>query len=261
MKQFLKIDENGYYIEPVILMPIFNLEEVDYYFPEDYIEHILEEEQPEDLQEFLKDYNFLPKMNCETPKDRMIETPFTDGMYKPRWNGTEWIDEITQEELDARQEEADAQQRVMTFEAMSMKLEHTEKVVNEFIKQFILADNLTDEQKGVITSQYRKIGVGDTVYPNEIVNINGELFKYVQPNEVEIVTESWLTDASLFTPFLQAETDDGIPVVEEFKQPTGEHDAYQTGDKVLFDGDVYESIIDNNIWSPADYPQAWELKE
>lgn len=223
MKQYLKIDENGYYIEPVIVKPeIVNGETV---------------------------YN-VP--------DNLIEQSYQDGMYKPRWTGTEWVDEITQEELDARQEEADAQPRVMTFEAMSMKLEHTEKVVNELIKQFILADNLTDEQKEVITSQYRKIGVGDTVYPDEIVNINGELFKYVQPNEVEIVTESWLTDASLFTPFLQAETDDGIPVVEEFKQPTGEHDAYQTGDKVLFDGDVYESIIDNNIWSPVDYPQGWK---
>lgn len=258
MKQFLKIDTQGYYIEPVILMPIFNLEGVDYYFPEDYIEHILKEEQPEDLTEFLKDYSFLPKMNCKTPKEFMIETPFTDGMYKPRWTGTEWVDEITQEELDAMQEKADAQPRMMSFAAMSMKLEHTEKVVNELIKQFVLADNLTDEQKELITSQYRKIGVGDMVYPDEIVNINGELFKYVQPNEVEIVTESWLTDASLFTPFLQAETDDGIPVVEEFKQPTGEHDAYQTGDKVLFDGDVYESIIDNNIWSPVDYPQGWK---
>ena len=226
MKQYLRIDENGYYIEPVIVNPeIVNGEPV-YNVPDD-----------------------------------LIEQSYQGGMYKPRWNGTEWVDEITQEELDARQEEADAQPRVMTFEAMSMKLEHTEKVVNELIKQFILADNLTDEQKEVITSQYRKIGVVDTVYPNEIVNINGELFKYVQPNEVEIVTESWLTDASLFTPFLQAETDDGIPVVEEFKQPTGEHDAYQTGDKVLFDGDVYESIIDNNIWSPVDYPQGWKKVE
>lgn len=260
MKQFLKIDEEGYYIEPVILMPIFTLEEVEYYFPEDYIEYILEEEQPDDMQEFLKDYS-LPKHNCKTPKSRMIEIPFTDGMYKPRWNGTEWIDEITEEELDERQQEADAQPRMMSFQAMSVKLEQTEKVVNELIKQFILADNLTDEQKEIISSQYRKIGVGDTVYPDEIVNINGELFKYVQPNEIEIATESWLSDASLFTPFLQTETDDGTPVVEEFKQPTGEHDAYQTGDMVLFEGKVYEAVMDNVIWSPTDYPQAWELKE
>lgn len=46
--------------------------------------------------------------------------------------------------------------------------------------------------------------------------------------------------------------------IEEFKQPTGEHDAYMIGDKVLWQGEVYRSIIDNNVWSPTDYPQGWE---
>ena len=34
-----------------------------------------------------------------------------------------------------------------------------------------------------------------------------------------------------------------------------------TGDKVHYpdaDGPVYESIIDNNIWSPEAYPQGWQ---
>lgn len=31
------------------------------------------------------------------------------------------------------------------------------------------------------------------------------------------------------------------------------------GDKVLFNGQTYESIINNNTWSPADYPQGWKL--
>ena len=44
----------------------------------------------------------------------------------------------------------------------------------------------------------------------------------------------------------------------EWVQPTGEHDAYQTGDQVTFEGDVYESVIDGNTWSPAAYPQGWE---
>jgi len=29
------------------------------------------------------------------------------------------------------------------------------------------------------------------------------------------------------------------------------------GDKVLFNDKVYESTIDNNIWSPAAYPAGW----
>jgi hypothetical protein len=29
------------------------------------------------------------------------------------------------------------------------------------------------------------------------------------------------------------------------------------GDRVMFEGEVYESAIDNNIWSPAAYPAGW----
>src|SRR5690625_1615937 len=43
----------------------------------------------------------------------------------------------------------------------------------------------------------------------------------------------------------------------EWVAPTGAHDAYQTGDRVTFDGQVYESTIDGNVWSPADHPAGW----
>ena len=41
-------------------------------------------------------------------------------------------------------------------------------------------------------------------------------------------------------------------------QPTGAHDAYQTGDVVSFEGRVYRSTIDGNVWSPSAYPRGWE---
>lgn len=41
-------------------------------------------------------------------------------------------------------------------------------------------------------------------------------------------------------------------------QPTGAHDAYQTGDIVSFEGRVYRSTIDGNVWSPSAYPRGWE---
>lgn len=52
---------------------------------------------------------------------------------------------------------------------------------------------------------------------------------------------------------------DGIPV---WSQPVGAADAYQTGDRVHYpdaDSAVYESTIDNNIWSPEAYPAGWKL--
>ena len=47
-------------------------------------------------------------------------------------------------------------------------------------------------------------------------------------------------------------------------QPTGVQDAYMTGDKVWYpdkSGSIYESIIDNNIWSPEAYATGWRLVE
>ena len=44
----------------------------------------------------------------------------------------------------------------------------------------------------------------------------------------------------------------------EWVQPLGAHDAYAIGAKVLFGGKVWESLIDNNVWSPKVYPQGWK---
>lgn len=41
-------------------------------------------------------------------------------------------------------------------------------------------------------------------------------------------------------------------------QPMGAHDAYQTGDIVIFQGKKWRSSQDGNVWSPAAYPQGWE---
>ena len=45
---------------------------------------------------------------------------------------------------------------------------------------------------------------------------------------------------------------------EAFVQPTGAHDAYNAGDRVLYSGGVYESTIDGNVWAPDVYPAGWK---
>lgn len=47
----------------------------------------------------------------------------------------------------------------------------------------------------------------------------------------------------------------------EFKEPTGSHDSYRTGDKILFNDKKYICKLDNCVWSPETYPSAWELIE
>lgn len=45
----------------------------------------------------------------------------------------------------------------------------------------------------------------------------------------------------------------------DFVQPTGAHDAYNTGDIVMYNGTAYRSLIDGNVWAPDAYPQGWEV--
>lgn len=44
----------------------------------------------------------------------------------------------------------------------------------------------------------------------------------------------------------------------EYVQPTGSHDAYKIGDKITFNEKKYICKLDNCVWSPSEYPAAWE---
>lgn len=58
-----------------------------------------------------------------------------------------------------------------------------------------------------------------------------------------------------------------VLVTEE--QPEEEHavvdyvpgDTYKLGDHIMFEGVEYESVIDNNVWSPTDYSEGWKVVE
>lgn len=85
------------------------------------------------------------------------------------------------------------------------------------------------------------------------VRYNGKLYRVVQAHTSQAGWEPDQTPA-LFT---EVAAPGEIPT---WKQPTGAQDAYQTGDRVHYptaDGPVYESLIDNNTWSPDAYPAGW----
>lgn len=82
------------------------------------------------------------------------------------------------------------------------------------------------------------------------------LYKVLQPHTSQ---DSWTPDitASLYAKVLIDPTGETIP---EWVQPDSTN-AYMTGDKVRYNGVVYESTIDNNIWSPEAYPAGWKVVE
>ena len=118
---------------------------------------------------------------------------------------------------------------------------------------------LEDEQALICARLYRPWGVareyavGDFLtYGTNSVG-DPQLFKVVQAHTSQ---SDWLPDA---TPALYVAVgldDDGYPV---WAQPTGAHDAYNKGDIVNYNGVLYESLIDGNVYSPDAYPAGWAV--
>ena len=89
--------------------------------------------------------------------------------------------------------------------------------------------------------------VGDRVRYNEV------LYKVLQAHTSQ---QGWTPIAapSLFAKVLIPQPD----VIPEWQQPDSTN-AYMKGDKVSFEGHIYESAIDNNVWRPSVYPAGWTL--
>jgi hypothetical protein len=81
---------------------------------------------------------------------------------------------------------------------------------------------------------------------------NDVLYKVLQQHTSQ---ETWTPNVSpsLFAKVLNETLDDSIP---EWEQPNSTN-GYMKGDKVMFEGKTYESLIDNNVWSPLGNPTSW----
>ena len=84
------------------------------------------------------------------------------------------------------------------------------------------------------------------------VMYEGTLYKVLQAHTSQT---TWTpTDApSLFAKVLTSTTGDPLP----WEQPDSTN-PYMKGDRVTYNGKVYESTIDNNVWAPDAYPQGWK---
>lgn len=116
--------------------------------------------------------------------------------------------------------------------------------------------SLTDEDALTAVELFPAWEVGKDYAQGARLLRNGKLYKV---NQSHTSQEDWTPEN---TPALFSEVamPNEIPV---WKQPTGSSDAHNKGDQVHYptgDDPVYESLIDGNVWSPADYPQGWEAK-
>ncbi len=123
----------------------------------------------------------------------------------------------------------------------------------------MFAASLTDEQALEVATIYDgwKIGhayiVGDFLIYGENATGDPQLYKVVQAHTSQ---ENWTPDTvpALYEPI--GLNEQGFPV---WSKPSGAHDAYNTGDIVDYNGQLYRSLMDGNVYSPEEYPAGWEI--
>ena len=122
-----------------------------------------------------------------------------------------------------------------------------------------MAATMTDEDAMSVSTLWPEwSGDGVSYAVDDIVRVGDQLYRCEQAHTSQADWEPSAA-ASLWSAISIA--GDGIDV---WSQPTGAHNAYNTGDRVHYpdaSGPVYESTIDGNIWVPDAYPQGWQLIE
>lgn len=125
----------------------------------------------------------------------------------------------------------------------------------------LFAASLSEEQAMEVATIYDPWEVGKTYAQGEFFtygeNAVGDPQLY-KVNQAHTSAEQWLPGAtgseSLYTAIGLDES--GYPV---WSQPTGAHDAYNTGDIVNYNGVLYKSLMDGNTYAPDAYPAGWEV--
>lgn len=123
----------------------------------------------------------------------------------------------------------------------------------------MFATSLSDEKAMEVATIYDPWTVGKSYTVGEFVTYgtnsvgDPQLYKVVQAHTSQA---DWTPDATASLYSAIGLDDKGYPV---WSQPTGAHDAYNMGDIVDYNGTLYKSLINGNVYSPDAYPQGWEV--
>lgn len=148
--------------------------------------------------------------------------------------------------------------------------------VLERIDQMYIEEKITLEEKQSLENEARVNAEpeGSFASPQAQIDALGKLVKKLEntvknlENEISEIKKNQVTKPEETPSETPEENPEEIPeeiptepeviVYPEYVQPLGSHDAYQTGDKISYNGKNYECVIDNCVWNPTTYPAAWQ---
>lgn len=196
-----------------------------------------------------------------------IEPPESKEGYLIKWNGFSWEmeeipkeDEIKEPKLSEEEKvQQSAEQKKynlknMAISAMMMSLAGNDITPFKLDYQEEL-NAISDEEALYIPDVFPQWNSNSVEYKvGDKVLYNNILYKVITAHTSQ---EGWTPTSapSLFAKMLTSEGE-----ILEWEQPSSTN-PYMKGDKVRYNGKIYESVIDNNVWSPEAYPQGWKEVE
>ena len=147
------------------------------------------------------------------------------------------------ESLNTKQIEMEETQA--TFTQVQQSLHKVAKMV---------ASEVTDDAKALTIQEfYDDWEVGVKYEVGTYIRYEGVLYKVITAH----TSQSDWTPTSASSLFAKVLIDPTGESINEWVQPDSTN-PYMAGDKVIFNGKTYESVINNNVWSPSAYPAGWK---
>ena len=134
------------------------------------------------------------------------------------------------------------------------------------IKKNCVRGDITDEQETELIALARDHATPENSYAglqtqiDELRGIVGDLVEEIEPlvKDVDAIRKALEEGGAVISePEPEPEPDKYPP----YKQPTGAHDAYNTGDKITWNGEKYVCQMNGCVWNPDVYPAGWQLVE
>lgn len=139
-----------------------------------------------------------------------------------------------------------------------LKAKELRRLLNKLLKEY--TPNMDESEMMEYADLYPAYEVGKAYNIGDVfssgVNADSEPQLY-QVLQAHTSAEEWTPDTATSLYKKVGITESGVLI---WTQPLGASDAYQTGDRVSYNGTIYVSLIDNNTWSPEDYPAGWQVE-
>lgn len=134
------------------------------------------------------------------------------------------------------------------YDSLELDLDKTKKAT----RKLVFVSDLSQEELDDLMDLYEDWEVGESVNVGDIRKYSNKLYRVIQAHTTQ---SDWTPDIvpALFTKVQPPE------VIREIPDPVTAAEKFAKGEKGTWNGKVYESTIENNVWTPTAYPAGWKL--